>query len=168
MAEQNDPRNPLTEDQLAFLSEQTRRAAKHATRRYAQGAILGFLILLFGIGYNFVDYREASNDSRAAIVQSGKTVAVDGCNRDFNSISALRGLLTSAQAAQAEAVKRGDIPKPTPERQKLADDFYADQLKKIELPDCREAEKVLTDDPDIAPEIPEPRYPKPVKPKGNG
>lgn len=47
----SEPITPLTEDQLAFLTEQTTRAAHRAVQRYIKGALIGFAILAGGTGY---------------------------------------------------------------------------------------------------------------------
>lgn len=152
--------HPLTEEQLAYFAESEKRAVHSALLRYRRAAVVGFVVLLLGVGYNIYDVNQRSADGRDALVKSGRVVSVSGCNRDFNSISALRGLLTSARASQREAVKRGDIPAPSPAQQTRTDEFYHDQFQKIKLPDCRKAESLLTDDPDDLPAVPRPLYPK--------
>lgn len=47
---QEEWRGHLTEQQLEWISEQTRRAAGRAVRKWARGAVVGFLILCVGSG----------------------------------------------------------------------------------------------------------------------
>lgn len=152
-----DEIQPLTEEQLSLISTWSERAVKHGVRRYARGALVGFLILLASNIYVWSFSNRNNSDSRSAIVQSGKVVSVAGCNRDFNTITALRGVLTNARAFQDAALKRGDI---TREQFDRAQDYYDQQLSALKLPDCRKAERILTSDTGDVPPAPVPLYPK--------
>lgn len=62
---------PLTEEQLALLTEQTERASRksaiHAVRQYRNRALVGFCILLFGIGGVVLDNRHQSEVARGVL-----------------------------------------------------------------------------------------------------
>jgi hypothetical protein len=97
-----------------------------------------------------------AKDGRQAIVQSGRVVAVDGCNRDFNSISQQRAVLQRAQVVIRQGYAKGQYTEAQYERAKK---FYNQQLHKIDLPDCRTAKDIITDDPRNPGTLPVPRYP---------
>lgn len=154
----------MTEEQLAFFAAETNRAVRKALRRYAKPAIVGYILLMLGV---LAAFQVNNNDrsarrveaakSREAIVLSGRAVAVSGCNRDYKSIAALRGVLIASKTFQQRQVRDGFISAETFER---ARKFYDTQLMALQLPDCRDAESLLTDDPDDPiPHIP-PLFPK--------
>jgi hypothetical protein len=159
----NVPAAPLTREQLDFFTHQTQRAVDKALGKYMRRAIFGFLILLIGFLFNAANneaqwdsIRDASAEGREALVQSGDVIAVDGCNRDFQTIKAIRGvLLASAEFSRANyrsgLISKADLD----ERLK----FYAEQLSGLSLPDCRETQGILTDDPEHPRAVPEPLYP---------
>lgn len=129
--------------------------ARYALRVYSRRMLVGFLVLLAGVGYavhtsnsDSAAGREAlaksGQASAAAIVSSGRALAVDSCNRDFQSIGRQRGLLIRAEAQIPKAVKKGQISQ---EQAKDAFKFYNDELSRIPLPDCRKVKLILTDDP---------------------
>ena len=151
-------KNPptLTQEQLDLISFHTERAAAKALKSYVRRAVIGFLILLAGIGYAIHDQNVFTGQARESIVRSGKVVSVSGCNRDYQTISALRGVLTTAQAIQEKAFRAGDIPKSVLERSNA---FYTSQLELLMLPDCRTAREILTDDPNAEIKVPEPLFP---------
>lgn len=142
----------MTEEQLEFFATETNRAVRKALRRYAKPAIVGYVLLMIGV---LAAFQVNNNDrsvrrieagkSREAIVLSGRAVAVSGCNRDFKTISALRGVLIASKAFQQRQVRDGLISPETFER---ARKFYDTQLASLQLPDCRDSESLLTDDPD--------------------
>jgi hypothetical protein len=148
----------LTEEQLALISEWSARGVRHGVHRYARRAVIGFAILLAANIYVWRDSNTNNSDARNAIVDSGKVVSVAGCNRDYRSISALRGVLTTADRLQARAIKQGDI-RVTPKQRATAHKFYTDQLNNIKLPDCRAAESILTSETGDVPPAPKPLYP---------
>ena len=148
---------PLTEEQLAYFSASTKRAVDNALRRFRRSAVAGFLILLLGVGYNLYDTRTASDEGRHAIVQSGRVVAVDGCNRDFRTIGILRAQIIKGKEQIQAYVEDGTITQAAADRQIKATD---ELLAKYKQPDCRVADKLLTDDPDVKRPVPKPLYPK--------
>lgn len=154
----DDPRKEcLTEEQLDYFSEQTRRAVKKAVRNYSRGAILGFLILLGGIGVVQITQNHENQDAQKALVQSGRVVAVDGCNRDFKYVERIRSLLGRLSDANKQAYEAGGI---TGEQYARAQAFYKSEMARQKLPDCRRAEQVLSDDPEKPINPPTPLYPK--------
>jgi hypothetical protein len=115
------------------------------------------LIVAFRVGADYNAHNNAVADqNRNAIVQSGRVVSVDGCNRDFKSISSLRGLLLRAQVSIAVQHKAGIL-----EGRQYQDAvrYYQKALDDIKLPDCRRAKKVVTDDPTQIRREPTPLYP---------
>lgn len=152
--------DPLTEEQLALISTWTTHATKKSLRHYTRNAIIGFLILLASNLYVWIDSNNDSSKQREAIVESGKVVSVAGCNRDFNTITALRGVLTNARSFQDAALKRGDITQAQYGRAQV---YYDEQLKALKLPDCRDAEAILTSEKGEVPPAPKPLYPTPTK-----
>jgi hypothetical protein len=150
----------MTGEQLDFFTQQTERtatkAARIAVREYRNRAIVGFIILLFGIIYVQWYNSHTAKEAREAIVQSGRAVALLGCNRDYHTQQALRSVITASKAFAVTAEKNGVI---TEADLAARQDFYDAQLAKIEIPDCRAAKSVVTDDPrDLGP-LPEPLYP---------
>lgn len=168
MSERRDPnRRPLTEEQLAFFTAQTEHAVNKTVRHVVRRATVGFLILASGLGLALHQNaqeqghrRAAGVEARQAVVHSGRAVAVDGCNRDFRTISSLRGILASSISIQRRAHERGQI---SDAQYKLGKKFYVKQLARLRLPDCRLAEHLLTDSPSVPlPDI-VPLYPKKKK-----
>src|ERR1044072_8487808 len=99
----------LTRDQLAWIEEQVHRAADKAAKRTRNRALVGFLILLLGIGFTLRDSAHKADEARNAITDSGTVIAVDGCNRDFNSRVELRELLQSSLKITRNQHNRGLI-----------------------------------------------------------
>lgn len=156
-----DPVTPLTEAQLAFLTEQTQRAARkaavEAVRGYRRRAIVGFLVLLFGIGGLGYVQADDSGEARTAIVLSGRNVAVDSCNARFRQQVVLRKIITNGRPAIRQYVKDGLL---TPTQAKAAMKNSRANVKALRLPDCRVVGQVITDDPsDLRPNQPPPLYP---------
>lgn len=64
---------PMTPEQLAWVSEQTRsaceRSARNAVRRYRNQALAGFFILLLGIGWAVKDQHDQSYKARGVLCQ---------------------------------------------------------------------------------------------------
>lgn len=125
-------------------------------KRYARAALAGFLILAIGIGGAIYSGDVHSNDARKAVVKSGQAVSVAGCNRDFSTITSLRGILIKSAAFQKAQHDKGKI---SDEDYKASRDFYRDQLAALPLPDCRLAQHTLSDDPNKPVNVPFPRYP---------
>lgn len=153
---------PMTSEQLQFFTDQTQRAVRKATNRVVRRASAGFLILLFGLGGQYYvgqqdlkSRREIAQKQREAIVHTGNAVAVAGCNRDFLSTKALRGLLSSALSQTGLAYKRGDI---THAQLVRAEEFYSAQLKLLALPDCRPVTHLVSADPTKPIVVPDPMF----------
>ncbi len=150
----------MTTEQLDYFTEQTVKAVEKGTkkgvRHYRNNAIIGFLLLLFGLGYVQWRAMESAVESRDAIVKSGRVVSVSGCNRDYRSLTALRGTLKASRRFTVNAGKQGVIG-PSEVATRLA--FYDAQLDRLRLPDCRVAAKVVTDDPKDIGDVPVPLHP---------
>lgn len=143
-ATEGTPPAPLTEEQLHWIEQQTIAAAEKAGKYVWKRAIWGFVVFVVALilvaGYN----NHQNTVSRDAIVQSGQAVAVDGCNRDYQDRVQFRGLLERLKEASKVSYQSG---RTTKDQYDTAVDFYDDQLKKFALPDCRDAENLLTSDP---------------------
>lgn len=148
--------SPLTEEQLALISHETEHAVRKGLKHQARRSIIGFLVLLAANIFVWSTGQAQNSDSREAIVQSGKVVSISGCNRDFQTIKSLRGVLISAQTFQIKALERGDISQAQFDR---AQTYYDDQLAKLTLPDCRVAGEILTSETDEIPQVPVPLHP---------
>ena len=135
-----------------FMSGGARRALKHYSRR----SLVGFLVLLVGVALAIHGNSVTNQNARVAIVKSGKALAVDGCNRDFQAIGRQRGLLLRAQAASEKEFQKGHM---TVQQHALAVKFYSEELSHIPLPDCRKARNILTDDPNAPIRVPTPLHP---------
>jgi hypothetical protein len=144
---------PLTEEQLEFFTEQTRRVVDRevsaALRRYVRGAIVAYVLLVAALGYVLYSDNQQGADRRAdgiaarhQIVNTGNAVALAGCNRDFRTIKSLRAVLTNARDFQNAALRRGDITKIQFNRAAI---YYKAQLDKLTLPDCRLAAHSVSD-----------------------
>lgn len=157
----------MTEEQLAFFTEQTERATKKGTkegvRRFRRTAVLGYLTLLVGLVFVWGQYqrdiserRVIATQQRHTLVESGRAVAVNSCNQRYEDRLQIRGVLIASRQFVKDQAKRGVI---TPERRKTSLDFYDERLRQLKLPDCRKDQKLLTDDPATPiPDIP-PFYP---------
>jgi hypothetical protein len=174
------PSQPLTREQLDFFTEQTRRAVNKALLRYAKRAAVGFLLLFLGFLFNawnnenqWERIESSSDEARAALVESGDIIAVDGCNRDFETVKALRGVLIASAEFAQNAYNQGIITESDLDQRKR---FYAEQLSTLSLADCRKAQGILTDDADHPLKMPAPMYPErdatnivpPVSEEGSG
>lgn len=163
---------PFTDAQVEWLAqrdeylwEEHRGWFERRFKTRARKATVGFLILLAGVGFTQYSSDQVGRESRDAIVQSGRALAVDGCNRDFNSIQRLRSLLQSAQSAQRRAFLKGQV---TPTQYAEGVKFYTEQLAQTPLPDCRHARNILTDDPSKPIQVPTPLHPpEPTVAHGN-
>lgn len=146
---------PLTEEQLRFFTEQTRRVVDRevegALKRYVSGAVVAYVILVAALGYILYSDSHQRDERRAdsvaarhQIVNTGNAVALAGCNRDFRTITSLRAVLINAKGFQKAALKRGDVNKEQYDRTVV---YYKAQLKKLQVPDCRAAAHTVTDNP---------------------
>lgn len=142
----------MTERQREWINHIALDAARHVQRR----SLIGFLILLVGVGTTLYVGDKNADEARKAIVDTGRIVSVDGCNRDFQSRKEVREVLQRSKDFQLAALERGDI---TQAQYKRAVEFYNDRLKGLPLPDCRHAESIVSDDPDEVPAMPKPLHP---------
>jgi hypothetical protein len=62
---------PLTEDQLALISQETDRAVNKALKMYTRRAIVGFLILLAGVFYAISAGQKHDDDARKLTASEG-------------------------------------------------------------------------------------------------
>jgi hypothetical protein len=154
----------MTEEQLDWISEQTERATNKALRAWAKRATVAALIFVGGLAGSFYTENQhhntqqaADKEARAAIVDSGRTVAIIGCNRDFRSIKRLRAILNDQRPRIAAFVEEGLL---NPAQAKRANADISRNLSRAPLPDCRKAQRALTDNPDARVRVPEPLYPK--------
>lgn len=150
------PNAPMTEEQLEFFTHQTARAVRKATSKFAVAASVGYLILFGGVFAMYENGQSVSDKESNAVVQSGRAVAVSGCNRDFKDRKSFRALFERLIVAVDASVERGDA---TPAQGRFAKKFYQDELDKLPLFDCRDAEKVITDNPGRTARIPTPLHP---------
>lgn len=143
------PPQGMTAEQLEFFTEQTKRAVRKATRRDRAVNRVAYVILAIGLVVAIaIPAREQANQ-REAMVQSGNAVAVEGCNRDFVDRQNFRATIARLRRAARDS--------KTPNPEAIA--FYTAVLAVNPPLDCRDAQKLLTDDPDARiPTIP-PYYP---------
>lgn len=153
---EEERRRPLTQEQLDWIAECTRRSVNGALRRFSLLATTGFLILLAGNLFVYRDAQTLNGASRDSIVQSGTTVAVDGCNRDYETIQSLRQVLMDARSFQKAALKSGTITQSQYDKARV---YYASQIARLKLPDCRKAKTMLNDDPERKADVPTPKFP---------
>lgn len=154
----------MTMEQLDFFTEQTERAVekgvKEGVRQYRNRAVQGFVLLLVGLMVLTYfqadaadDQKQARDDQQAALVASGRAVAVDGCNRDFVTAQSFRATITRLK--EATQGRADQAPAATEEAVK----FYQSVLDISPLPDCRDAENVITDNPEAPVLNVQPYYP---------
>lgn len=147
---------PMTEEQLDFFTQQTEHAVRKALRTWRRGAVTAFVVLAAAIGYVQWDSSKQNADGRDAIVTSGRAVAVDGCNRDFDDRKSFRDLFGRLILATDLSIERGNT---TPAQGALAKAFYVGELAKLPLFDCAKSKTIVTDDPGRTTRIPDPRHP---------
>lgn len=158
------PDNPtLTLEQLEFFTEQTRRAVAKAQRRGILGALIGFLILFSGSMLAYRTAVEVAEDGRANVTHASQYVSVRGCNRDFRTISEIRGIMIASQLLMEDQWRRKEISE---DRYVAAKAFYGSRLERLQLPDCRVPLIVLDKQGKRVP-LPSPKFPKdaPDKPR---
>lgn len=127
-----------------------------ANKRRVRRNVVAYLIVFAGLIGVWNIAQNAERNAQDAIVSSGAAVAVDGCNRDFDTITNLRVFLERTKRIQQRSVANGVL---TPEQAKRGEAFYDLLLNNYPLPDCRAADDVITADPDEVPKAPIPRYP---------
>jgi len=168
----------MAETSEHFSPEQERvinERVNSALSGYRMQASVGFVILFLGLGVSGYIERDHNADQRnqiaaqahasdQRIVQSGDAVAVGGCNRDYETIDALRDQLEVQLLRIDSLVADGTY---TQRQGEVAKDSSNDFLKKYTLPDCREAAKVLTFKPGEPINIPTPRYPDDAQQKAS-
>lgn len=125
-------------------------------RSYRRQAIIGFLILLIGVAAAFYRGQTLANDSRDAIVDSGDVVAVSGCNRDYETIDALRDQLEVSLDRIDQLEADGTYTKAQASAGRESTHQFLD---KYQLPDCRPVSSILSSDPDGRFTVPPARYP---------
>lgn len=130
----------LTDQQQALIAWNSRVQTRRSMRTYRRNAIVGFLVLLAGLGATrYMDVQQL-NQSRQAVVDSGNAIVVDGCNRDFETARRQREALYKQPQRSGrrltEAEKNRIVRQLTP------------------LPDCREVRNALTDNPEKRVTIP--------------
>ena len=166
MTDRRKTPQPLNQAQIDWVTAQTERAAEkaafHAARAVQRRALIGFIILLLGIIIVQQVGNSTSAKERQAIVDSGRVVSVDGCNRAYEERLKIRDVFLTSQSIVRARVKSGESVDPANDRRAL--DFYKDQLAAFKLPDCRKAEKLLTADPDKPLPVVEPYYPDSTNP----
>lgn len=118
--------------------------------------LLGYLILALGTGAMYINGQQSATAARSAIIESGRAITVEGCNRDFRLITSVRQILVDAQAITRE---RQAIDVQTADRLRQAEAFYERQLSNLKLPDCKAAMETLNDDPNESTRIPAPLRP---------
>lgn len=149
------------------LERYVTKRVNDALKRYRNQATVGFALLLLGlVGAFYVDSthntdqrEQLAKESHAAqksIVRSGDVVAVSGCNRDYNTIDSLRDQLERSLSRIDGLEADGTYSKRQAD---VARDATRDILKEYQLPDCREADDVLTAKPGKQVAIPVARYP---------
>jgi hypothetical protein len=166
MPTENGNQTNLTIDELAVIERAARKYAKDesdsALHRFSRNALAGFITLAIGLLLAVGLQQHDAQQSRDAVVTSGRTVSVVGCNRDYNTINALRSILVSSREQIDQYVQDGQITQAQADRQKkLTNEF----LKTLPLPDCRSALTILTDNPNDLGRVPTPLYEKPKSAK---
>lgn len=167
--EDDDPVPPalipgMTEAQLEFFTHQTERAVekgvREGVRQYRNRAVQGFVILVLGLmtltyfqAKETADARAARDAQQKALVQSGRAVAVDGCNRDFVTAQGFRA--TISRLKEATQMRADQNQAAT----KQAVQFYDSVLAISPLPDCRDALTVITSNPAAPVRVVDPYYP---------
>lgn len=132
------------------------KRVNEALSAYRRQALVGFLILLVGLIAASVRTETLSDNSRQAIVDSGDVVAVSGCNRDYDTIDALRDQLEVSLDRIDQLERDGTY---THAQAKAGRESTHQFLDKYQLPDCRPVQNILTAEPGASFRIPEPRYP---------
>lgn len=135
--------------------------------RFSNPQLVAFLIVVIGFGASLAlnnRYHNATTEkvnqqgeaSRKAIVKSGDAISVTGCNRDYDTIDTLRDELEKSADRVHRFVREGTLSVAQGERQ-IAE--TRDLLKRYKLPDCRQADEILTSNPKAKIVVPKARYP---------
>lgn len=124
--------------------------------RWKRNALIAYIAVAFALGANIAIDRERAGDARAALVNSGRIVSVDGCNRDFRLYQKVRAVFLRSLDAITQQRNSGLI---TQAQYLRAKNFYETELSNFALPDCRITENLLTADPAKADQpTPQPLY----------
>lgn len=152
----------LTEEQLRFLADLQEESTRRTLRRWIKGAIVGYVVLIAGVFLMYENGQSVSANERSAVVNSGRVVSVEGCNRDYRSAEAFVNLLERLRDSTISQHKQHKIDDA---RYRAGLEFYSAEIARAKgrLPDCREAETTLTADPDA-----DLRNLKPLYPPGRG
>lgn len=108
------------------------------------------LALFFAIARN----EDIRKDYQSALANSGAAVSTQGCNRDFRTIQKIRAILVRGENVITSQYETHQINQV---RYQLGLKFYQEQLKTIDLPDCRHLK--ITASPNAKIVIPDPLYP---------
>src|SRR5687767_9997071 len=125
--------------------------AFRAFQHYRRQAITGFVILAAGLGVATWANQDANEQAREdvakasiqadrAIVKSGRTVSVAGCNRDFQTINALRQQIKVALKRIDRLEANGTYSHALADASRKAQRQF---LREYPLPDCREALEIV-------------------------
>lgn len=93
---------PLTEEQVAFFTSQTNRAVKKALRGYVRSALVGFAILLFGVGYA-IQGKSTTSELRAGLLSSCARVNILRAQSNTSDNVSFKILALSAQRERSLA-----------------------------------------------------------------
>lgn len=107
---------------------------------YRGNALLAFLVLTLAMGYVIASIQTTANDYRENLARA----VVTGCNRDFKTTTALKGILVASREstrAQSTDTKRSEA-------------FYKEQIEKLILPDCRIVAKLVRQTTGIVDPVP--------------
>lgn len=149
------------------LQRYVQQRVSEALGRYRRQAVVGFVLLLAGIGAALAvesEHNAAQRDqiirqgkeAEQSIIRSGDAVAVSGCNRDYNTIDSLRDELERSLLRIDSLEADGTYSKHQAD---VSREATKDILKKYTLPDCRRADDVLTAKPGKTVLVPTARYP---------
>lgn len=161
------PAEPVTQEQLAFWTEQTARASSKAVQRVRREASVGLAILMVGIGASLIVSQQYNTDARDAVAKSvsvarlalaksGRVVTVAGCNRDFRTQTTLRNIFMAYRAGLIKDNAAGDLSDSGLAR---GEAYIAARLASIKLPDCRAAAKAINITPGKEPRQEAPLHP---------
>ncbi len=128
---------PLTDEQLDWIVRQTERATSRAAhvavRKVRNSALVGFLILLVGVGIGFIDIislqesrQAAGNASRDRIAESATRETRARCRENNAQNATLRAILVSSQHNFGRGKRR-----TTQSRR-----FYSESIGRLTANDC--------------------------------
>lgn len=162
----------FTDAELAEIRQESKAGTAKALAGYVKGALVGFLLLLFGVGYGLHNNTNVAKAGRTglaqqqrAIVLSGQAVSVEGCNRDFRTGQQQIKFYSRARFTNLRNYKQSKL---TYKQYRVGDKFYSDAIADVILPDCRKVKDILTlDTPNKPVRVQTPLYPgSPLADKG--